>query len=232
MKVFLTLLFSIIFTTTLWSQDILVKDLDDEIITSFQKTTTKTFKIQNFSNTEKSIRIKQNIDKIQGGTTFVICYDDNCSKKNQPIIIKLPANSISNEIKIMLNGGLSNFNSTAYLEFIDLNIDNTVKKEISLKVTEKNTKDIFFEKGDIVVNSFFPNPAVKNAIMEYKISSYESEAKITLQNVLGSIVSTYELSPDQNKLNINTEDLNPGVYFYTLSIKDEGLATRKLIVKK
>ncbi|SMG38301.1 Por secretion system C-terminal sorting domain-containing protein [Marivirga sericea] len=232
MKIIFTIFLSIALSASLWAQDILVKDLDGEIVTGFQKTTTKTFKIQNFSNTEKSIRIKQNIDEIQGGSTFIMCYQGVCSNKNESITISIAANSVSHDIKIMLNGGLSNFNSIAYLEFIDLKVDHVVKKEIALKVTERNSKDVFFEKGDIAVNSFFPNPAVKNAVMEYTISPYEEDAKITLQNVLGSIVNTYELSPDHNKLSINTEDLNPGVYFYTLSIRDEGLATRKLIVKK
>jgi hypothetical protein len=91
---------------------------------------------------------------------------------------------------------------------------------------------LFFSKKDVEVKSFFPNPAVKLAIMEYSINSNEYDAKITLQNVLGSIVNTYNLSPEENKLTISTEDLNPGVYFYTLTIDDEGLATRKLIVNK
>jgi len=232
MKYFFAIILSLLVATPVWSQDIMIKDLDDEIITSYQKKNTKSFNIQNFSNTEKSIKIKQTIDEIQGGSTLEICYNDVCNKEVESLTISIPANSTSNDIKITLNGGLSYSNTIAYLEFIDLEIDRAIKKEISLKVTEKRVKDLFFSKGDVVVNSFFPNPAVKNAIMEYSINPYETEAKIILQNVLGSIVNTYELSPDENKLNISTENLNPGVYFYTLSIKDEGLATRKLIIKK
>jgi len=232
MRFLFTIFISIIVTTSLWAQDIMIKELEGEIITGYQKTTSTSFKIQNFSDTDKSIRVKQNIDEIHGGSTFKICYDDECNDKNESLIIKIPANSTSNNIDVILNGGLSNFNTIAYIEFIDLEVDRVLKKEISLKVTDETTRDIFFEKGDLVVNSFFPNPAVKNAIMEYKISPSETEAKITLQNVLGSIVSTFELSPEDNRLSISTENLNPGVYFYTLSIKDEGLATRKLIVKK
>ena len=232
MKIFRTILLSFFLANPLYSQDIMLKDLEDEIITTFQKSTTKAFKLQNFSNTEKYIEIRQNIEEIQGGSTFVICYQDNCNSADEPLIVNLPPNSVSKNIELTLTGGLSNTNSIAYLEFIDMKVDKVLKKEIMLKVTAINSQDIFFEKGDIVVNSFFPNPAKKIAIMEYKISPFETEAKITLQNVLGSIVSTYELSPDQNKLNVNTENLSPGVYFYTLSIRDEGLATRKLIVKK
>lgn len=232
MKVFFTIILSLVVSASAWSQDIMVKDLESEIMTGYQKTITKTFYIQNFTDAKKSIKIKQNVDNIQGGSTFLICYDGDCNYNNESLIIKIPANSVSKDIKIMLNGGLSNLNTIAYLEFVDLEVDHVLKKEISLKVSEEKKEDIFFEKGELVVNSFFPNPAVKNAIMEYSIDQNETEAKITLQNVLGSIVDTYELSPDENKLNISTENLNPGVYFYTLSINDEGLATRKLIVKK
>ncbi|WKV11847.1 T9SS type A sorting domain-containing protein [Marivirga harenae] len=232
MKIFFTIILSFIVTISAWSQDIMVKNLDKEIITGFQKTNTKTFKIQNFTNLKKSIKIKQSIENIQGGSTLLICHEENCSDNNESLIINIAPNSISSEIKLILNGGLSNLNIIAYLEFVDLEVDNIVKKELAIKVTENKPKDVFFEKGDLIVNSFFPNPAVKNAIMEYSINPNETEVKITLQNVLGSIVDTYELSPDENKLNISTENFNPGVYFYTLSIKDEGLATRKLIVKK
>lgn len=232
MRLFFTIFLSIIVITSLWSQDIMVKDLESEIITSYQKTTTKNFKIQNFSNSEKTIQIRQTIEKIQGGSTFIICYNNDCNSSGEPLIFKIPANSISNDIEITLNGGLSNLSTIAYLELIDLEVDNIVKKEISLKVSEEKPKDVFYEKGHIAVNSFFPNPAVKTAIMEYSIGPYDTEAKITIQNVLGNIVKTYDLRPEENKLSISTENLNPGVYFYTLFVKDEGLATRKLIVKK
>lgn len=232
MRLFFTIFLSIIVTTSLWAQDIMINDFNGEIITSYQKSSTKIFKIQNFSDSPKTIKVKQNIDKIQGGSTFIICYNDDCNKDGEPLILNIPANSTSNDLKVTLNGGLSYLNTIAYIEFIDMEVDKVVKKEISLKVTEEKAKDIFYEKGEITVNSFFPNPAIKNAIMEYSINPYETEAKITIQNVLGSIVSTYDLSPDENKLNISTENLNPGVYFYTLFVKDEGLATRKLIVKK
>jgi hypothetical protein len=232
MRIILTIFFIIFIAHATWSQDIMLKELDSEISTSYQNTNSTAFKIQNFSNSEKFILIKQSSEKFQGGSTFNLCYDEKCNTNNEPFTIKIPANSESQEIKLVLNGGLSNFSTTAYLEFVDLTIDKTIKREILLKVSEGRSKDVFYDKGDVIVNSFFPNPAIKNAIMEYSISPHERDAKITLQNVLGNIIDTYELSPDETKLNISTENLNPGVYFYTLSINDEGLATRKLIVKK
>lgn len=214
------------------AQDIIVKNLGKEITTNFQNSKTETFQIQNYSNLDKSIKIKSNINNLQGGATLQICYDEKCQESTGFLIINIPSNSISNEILIVLNGGLSNYKETAYFEFIDMEVDKGIKKEIILNVSNARSQELFFSKNDVQVKSFFPNPAVKSAIMEYSIGSNEYDAKITLQNVLGSIVETYELSPDENKLTISTEELNPGVYFYTLTIDDEGLATRKLIVKK
>ncbi len=214
------------------AQDIIVKNFNKEITTNFQNSKSETFQIQNYSNLDKSIKINTNIRNLQGGTTLQICYNDKCQESTDFLIINIPANSLSNEISIVLNGGLSNYRETAYFEFIDMEVDKGIKKEIVLNVSNDRSQELFFSKNDVQVKSFFPNPAVKSAIMEYSIGSNEYDAKITLQNVLGSIVKTYELSPDENKLTISTEELNPGVYFYTLTIDEEGLATRKLIVKK
>lgn len=220
------------FTLSSKAQDIIIKNLGERITTNFQNSKAEKFQIQNYSNLDKSIKVKTNINNLQGGATLQICYEDNCQESSSSLIVNVPANSLSNEISIILNGGLSNYKEIAYFEFIDMNIDKGIKKEVELNVSNERTQELFFSKNDIQVKSFFPNPAVKSAIMEYSINSSEHEAKITLQNVLGSIISTYKLSPDENKLTISTEELNPGVYFYTLTIDDEGLATRKLIVKK
>jgi hypothetical protein len=217
---------------TISAQDIIVKNLSENISSNFQNSKTETFQVQNYSNFNKSIKIKSNIDKMQGGTTLQICYEGKCQSSSEYLIIDIPANSLSQDITIILNGGLSNNKEIAYFEFIDMEVDKGIKKEIEINVNNEQIQDLFFSKENVQVKSFFPNPAVKSAVMEYTIKPTMQDAKITLQNVLGSIIDTYELSPDENKLTISTENLNPGVYFYTLTINDEGLATRKLIVKK
>lgn len=209
-----------------------MKNLSNKITTSFQQKTSDNFQIQNYTNTEKVLKVVLHCDELQGGSTLKLCYQGQCITEGDNIIVKINANNESEDFRMELTGGISNYRGSAYIEFIDLKIDKTVTKEISFEVSDRKVQDVFYSKGNISVNSFFPNPAVKSAIMEYQISPYTEGAKITLQNILGSIVATYILSPEENRLSISTEDLDPGVYFYTLSVKDEGLATRKLIVKK
>ncbi|HET8861316.1 T9SS type A sorting domain-containing protein [Marivirga sp.] len=230
MKIVYTILFLFI-SITVWSQDLTVQNLPKKIKVGYQKSNIKSFEIQNYNNTEKSIRIIHNSEQLQGGSTLSFCYENKCYSSKEPLIIKIPANSTSKSIRIKLTGGISTFKSSVYFEIVDLDIDQTLKKEITVEISEERIQDLFYSKGDLSVNSFFPNPAIESAIMEYSINPNEKDAKIIIQNVLGSIVTTYNLNPDENKLSINTENLNPGVYFYTLSVKDEGLATRKLIIK-
>ena len=51
-------------------------------------------------------------------------------------------------------------------------------------------------------------------------------------HVDGNIVGEYDLNPSETLLRIKTEDLNAGIYFYTLYLDNESVMTRKLIVKK
>jgi hypothetical protein len=58
------------------------------------------------------------------------------------------------------------------------------------------------------------------------------KAKILVHNIIGNVVGEYALSPLDSSVRINTEDLSAGIYFYTLYVENEGVMTRKLIVKK
>lgn len=113
------------------AQDIIIKNLGEKITTNFQNSKSEKFRIQNYSNLDKSIKIKTNVNNLQGGATLQICYDNNCQESSLALVITIPANSLSNEISIILNGGLSNYKETAYFEFIDMDVDKGIKKKLS-----------------------------------------------------------------------------------------------------
>jgi hypothetical protein len=68
--------------------------------------------------------------------------------------------------------------------------------------------------------------------MDYKIHNDQVKAKIVLHNLLGSSVEEHSLPPLETRLKIRTDNLDAGIYFYTLYVDNEGVITRKLIVKK
>lgn len=212
------------------SQDFTVENLNESLSVAHQKETSSTFYIKNFTSRTKSFQISINQDLLQSGSIIRICQGGICYDESFKLAVS--AESRSREIEIQFIGGLSSFKSSLIIEVKDIEKATTFTKEIYVEVTSQINDDILYQKDDIKISNFYPNPAIEAASLEYSINSNERNAKIILQNVLGSIVEEYPLDPRENKLRLLTEKMSPGIYFYTLFIRDEGLATRKLIVKK
>jgi hypothetical protein len=68
--------------------------------------------------------------------------------------------------------------------------------------------------------------------VDYNIINDDIEAKIIIHNILGNAIEEYDLPAAENKVKIRAESMNAGIYFYTLYLDNEGVVTRKLIVKK
>ena len=97
---------------------------------------------------------------------------------------------------------------------------------------EKLGKANIYTSRHITVYDVYPNPAVDHANVAYKLNNDAVQSKILVHNILGNIIGEYALSSMETQIRINTEDLNAGIYFYTLYVENEGVMTRKLIVKK
>jgi len=91
--------------------------------------------------------------------------------------------------------------------------------------------DILFSNDDLTVYSIYPNPASSYAFIDYEVKTQLIKAKITIRDVLGSVVSEYNLLGANNKIRLPTDSYASGVYFYTLSINDKIIVTKKLVVK-
>ncbi len=212
------------------AQDYTIVNLEKSITVKNQQQIKSTFSLQNYTKSQKTFQISINPDLLKADSKIKICHSGDCNNSTLKIVVS--PNSRSEDVEIVFQGGLSNYKSSIQIEITDLENNNSIYKDVAIQVTDQINEDIFYQKNDIIVNSFFPNPAGEFAIMNYSISPYENDAKIILQNVLGSIIDEYRLDPKENKLRLRTDQLKPGVYFYTLTIRDEGLATRKLIINK
>ncbi|MBK6263927.1 T9SS type A sorting domain-containing protein [Marivirga sp. S37H4] len=213
-----------------YAQEFIIVDLKKSLTVPHQKETVSTFSIKNYTNQKKNYSISINNELLKNGSNIKICESGTCHATT--LKVSVSPNSSSKEVEIRFSGGLSNFKSSVLLKVVDLEYDKAVTSEIFLEVTDQKNDDIFYQKDNLLISNFYPNPAKEFASMEYSIDAYEQNVKIILQNVLGSVINEYSLDPKENKLRLLTENMSPGIYFYTLVIKDEGLATRKLIVKK
>lgn len=68
--------------------------------------------------------------------------------------------------------------------------------------------------GNLWLGQNYPNPADEYTIIP--VISREQESKIELIDVLGRVVISKSIKPGANRVNINTSQLNEGIYFYRI----------------
>ncbi len=83
--------------------------------------------------------------------------------------------------------------------------------------------------------SIFPNPASDNFNIRYKLVAPSNDVAIEIYDVLGKKVKTVHSNnskPGWHKVNIDTADMNEGLYFVKMSINKFNAHTQRLIIKK
>lgn len=83
----------------------------------------------------------------------------------------------------------------------------------------------------IEISEPYPNPSTYYIQFDYRMLDKNSEGKITVYNLLGSVIGEYKLNSYDNRLSISVDRLKAGIYFYTISINNKSLLTKKFIVK-
>ncbi|MTI19626.1 T9SS type A sorting domain-containing protein, partial [Fulvivirga sp. RKSG066] len=193
-------------------------------------------KIKNISDQPINLVIRR-VDQLIGSSqnTF-FCWDGDCfesSKEQLPVQYQIPAGETSIKFETVLETGLAEgFSTVKYLIYERNNPAQAIEYNISYTIEDRKEKLLIYDSEDLKINDVYPNPVSEFAIVDYNVLNREIEAKILIHNVLGSVVGEYQLPPLENKVTIKTEDLNPGVYFYTLYIDNDGIMTRKLIIRK
>ncbi len=87
------------------------------------------------------------------------------------------------------------------------------------------------EANKIEISEAYPNPASHYIQLDYKMTDRISEGKITVYNLLGSVIGDYRLNNYENRLQISVHNLKAGIYFYTISVNNKSLITKKFVVK-
>jgi hypothetical protein len=92
--------------------------------------------------------------------------------------------------------------------------------------------DKLYVSDQIDVSNIYPNPANEQTSFDYVLLNPALNAKITIRNVLGSSMGEFLLDRNERSLSISVAHYVPGVYFYTLTIDNKNIVTKKLIIKR
>ncbi len=82
------------------------------------------------------------------------------------------------------------------------------------------------------VSNPYPNPANSMVNFDYQLPAGTIEAKIKVHNLLGAKVKELNISGMEGKVTINVDDLNDGIYFYSVNIDNVVVETKRLVISR
>ena len=207
-------------------------DKQDNYQATFSQLVKIPLKIKN--NTDKPQfyvirKVRSDLAESQKG---YFCLDNNCL---EPTIIEFskrvePEETINLYYSIE-SGLLPVQNNLKFEIFPKGSPTEGIEHNVNLIVEERVQRSLY-QSREITIHDVYPNPAQDQAIIDYKISNDLVKAKIVLHNVLGKPLGDYELSAEDTRIKIQTDELPSGVYFYTLYLNNNGVFTRKIMVRK
>ena len=219
-----------------WGQSLKVVDSQLSVSSEVGTQSTTTVKIQNISDHTILLGVKKIDNNIRSSQVSTFCINNDCTENNivtGNVIIKLKPGQIFEGFSVELETGLVPGNSSVKFLFYNLsNTSESIETEINYSIKDKGEKGILYSSDVVQLSDVFPNPVREKAIFNYTYLNPEKEARIVIHSVLGSVISEFNLSPYESRLSIPVIEYNPGVYFYTLYIDNEGVATKKMIIRK
>ncbi len=189
-------------------------------------------RLKNISDKSQTL-ILQRVNELGHPVKGYFCLNGNCSDfgLNEYSITLEPGETTQN-LYYQLETGIITGQSNLKFEFFQKgNLKDFLEHTVIINVEDK-PRPFVFQSKEISMNDVYPNPASDQAYIEYKIHNDNIKAKLLIHNILGRILGDYQLASSETKIKIPTEDLPTGVYFYTLYVDQEGVLTRKLVVRK
>jgi len=75
-----------------------------------------------------------------------------------------------------------------------------------------------------------PNPFNQSTIINYEISEQISDAQILVFDMSGKLLRTYTITAAESSIQIDANELVPGMYLYSLVVNNREIDTKKMII--
>lgn len=190
--------------------------------------------LKNTSEKPITLILRKVETQIGGTQKNYFCIDNNClDPKTEDYILKIEPGQTIQNLSIGLEAGLvEGFSEIRYSIINKSNPSDNRLIDVNFLVEGKPEKSNIYSSRFITIHDVYPNPVTDHANIDYQLHNEDVKTKIVIHNILGNALTEYELPYSETKVKILADQLSAGIYFYTLYIENEGVLTRKLIVKK
>jgi hypothetical protein len=178
------------------------------------------------------------IRKVQSDLTSTqkgyFCLDKKCLETSITEFSKRiePGETIQQLVYTVESGMLSGQSSVKFQVFPKGSPNEIIEYSVLIAINEKTEKPVLFQSKDITIQDVYPNPVQDHAFVDYRIHNENVKAKLVIHNILGKPMNEFNLPTSETRVKLQTEEFTSGIYFYTLYLDNNGVLTRKLIVRK
>jgi hypothetical protein len=234
MKLCLILLMTIVAGSKALAQGFDLVDHQETYQAAVSETVRIPLKIKNTTDKPQFYIIRKGNNDLGGTQKGYFCLDKNCLEAGIDEFSKRiePGETLSGLYYSLETGLITGQNNLKFEIFIRGNPQGLIQHQVNVNIDEHRAKSFVFQSKDITIQDVYPNPVTDQAFIDYKIHNESVKAKVVIHNILGSSIGDHELPNSENRIKITTDDLTSGIYFYTVYLDNNGVLTRKLIVRK
>ena len=217
-----------------FAQGLEIIDRQDSYLASVGETLNIKFRVKNTSDKPQYYIIRKVYSDMGSTQKGYFCIGKDCLEAGMDEFSKrLEPGEILDGLAFTLETGMvTGLNSFKFEVFPRGNPSAAIEHNVAVNVEEKRTKALVFQSKDITIHDVYPNPVSDLAFIDYTIHNEAVKAKVVIHNILGRTMNETDLPYAETRIKIQAEELATGVYFYTLYLDNNGVLTRKLIVRK
>lgn len=232
MKVWLFLILGLFLAEVGQAQNFELVERQENYLSGFNQLVKIQLKIKNTSDRAQFFIIRKSKGDLAESQKGYFCLDSKCLESSITEFSKKIESGETINLNFTVESGIQpTLNTLKFDIFPKGSPTEIVEHQVSLSVDERGARSIYQSK-EITINDVYPNPAQDQAVIDYKIYNEALKAKIIVHNILGRPMGEYELPVDDTRVKMAVEDFAPGVYFYTLYVNNNGVITRKIMVRK
>ena len=229
MKVWLSLAFALLWTFSQAQQFDVIYNTE-AIKTSIGETVQSNLRLRNNDTKTLTLAIRKLPSSLGSTQRTQICVKDVCAEE---VTVKVEPGQILNDVLVSFYSGLSSgLSASRFIVYNKSNPSESYEFDLNFSIEEPEERRSIYTSSLITLHDVYPNPAVELAQVDYKIHELKPSYIVIIRNLLGNIVGKYTLDPSEGKLKMRTDDMNTGIYFFSLYIDNESVMTHKMMVKK